>query len=357
MKLNFDGIHLKKCYESKSSDNSLTIWGDYFVDVPSDLRLSNCSLEELQKLNFDGAYIAYYRDVWGEVVFRGCQDLLFTFYCCYGDTIYFSDDYYELARKYDCLTWNLNAVSDYFEDSWNNIAKYDRTPLKEIHKLDTWSYMFLDMNGSEYRIGCWKNLQRENQYTIHGMEAFKKAFFEVMDYYLLKIHDRHREVAIPVSGGIDANLIAARWSMLFPNEKTDFFTSKVDDITDESQLASSMQKVITSPIHYIPIKMESEKDLISLLKEYIERYLPPRFFNEINERQFIMSLWKNNIRGAHLNGMGADGQFGDFGGEYLALMYEKLCKFKFIQALNIYKAITISFQGGGIVLRIISIPA
>lgn len=358
MKLNFDGIHLEKRYEYVGQDYALTVWGEYFDAIPQGLKLADFSIEEMQKLNFDGAYIAWYRDERGELVFRGHEDMLFMFYCVDGDTVFFSDNYYELVRKYKQVTWDLKAVSDYFEDAWNNIAKHDRTPLKEIRKFDIWSYLLLLPGTEEYQVGNWENVPKTKQYTARTMEAFKKELFDVMDRYLAKIHAAYDDIAIPVSAGTDANLLAARWSRLFPEEKTVFFTSKINDVTDESQIAACMQEVITSPIRYVTVNTE-EKDLLALLRAYIDKYLPPRALIEISEQQFITALWENGIRGMHLSGMGADGQFGDFGGEYRQLMNEKLRRLHFVQAWNIYKAIAVSFtsDGGGTRLLILPVPA
>lgn len=353
MKLDFSGISLGKSYEHIGKDHSLTVWGEYYQDIPDDLELTSFDVTELQKLNFDGAYIACYRGPQGEIVFHGSQDLIFIYYCIADGVIYFSDDYYHLVEKYDHVTWDLNAISDYFEDAWNNIAKYDRTPLKEIHKFDIWTYMMIAPAAEAYQIGCWKNIRKERAYTIHTMEAFKRDFLETLDYYLTNIHDRYHDVAVPVSGGIDANLIAARWSQLFPHDKTIFFTSKVDDVADESKIAANMQKVVTSPIKYVPIKTQ-EEDLLSLLRAYMDRYLPPRFINELSEQYFITNLWENGIRCMNLSGMGADADFGCFGGEYQWLMYEKLQKLHFSKARDIYEAISVSFSGGGVTSYIAS---
>lgn len=135
------------------------------------------------------------------------------------------------------------------------------------------------------------------------MDDFKTEFYRILDYYLRKIHENNPNVAISLSGGIDTNTIAAEWSKIFPDEKTVFFTSKIDDVTDESRLASFMQSCISNKIKYIPIKLE-ETNIIDELYSYMDSFVPPRFMNLLSQKYFYNQLKQNGITMPYVTGMG-----------------------------------------------------
>ncbi len=340
----FSLITLPKSYSFSCETYSLEIWGEFWNDVPESLELSEFTLDDVQKLNFDGGYLAHYRNFHSgkELVFCGHVDLFPFFYCIEGNTVIFSNDFYSLVSRFKVLTLNPDAIADYFEPAWNNILKWDRTPFKEIHRLECWTYM-LEGENSQPVIQSWKNLDTTIKFNEHNLEAFKHEFFECVDFYLKKIHDTSDRVMFSVSSGTDANTLAARYSQLYPDNNASFYTSKIDDVTDESKLALKMESVLQKKIILVPLKT-NEFDYLELLKRHINVNLPPRFNGLINEGLLCDELVKMNVNAPSVNGMGADGKFGEFGGEYLYLMWELIGKFQIIRAFRTYKAVLISYS-------------
>lgn len=338
----------KQKYEYEDGYYKLSIYGDYIEDVGKIVLnwAGGYSIEQLQKLNFDGGYIAFYFDkkTHRKIVFRSHQDTFSAFFTVVDDTVYFSDNYYFLCEKHQVLTWNLKAVSDYFENSWNNICKYDRTPFCQIHRLDTWHYIILDDKTTEIEQKSWRVLNNRKIYTEKNLEEFRQQFFEVLDYYLLRIHEKNKTAVFSISSGIDGNTLAARYSRLFPDASMEFITSRINDITDESKITSYMQSVLSNSIKYVPIDMGCS-NIIQLLSRYIKKHLPPRFFNEVNEAMFLEATKDGCTECIHINGMGADALFGEFGNEYQYLFNELMEKREWEKARNVLTAITVSFMG------------
>lgn len=337
-------ITLPLKYSHESQEYLLKVYGDFWDEIPSNLVLKDFSKKSLQKLNFDGGYVAIYENkITNETcVFKSHCDLFSLFYFVRDNELYISNDYNSLLKYFSKVTWNLQAVSDYFEDEWNNILKQERTPFKEISNLESWTCLVFSSKSNKTKIRNWKKLNRKIIFTEKNLDDFKKHFFSILDYYLDKIHTDNEKVGISCSAGIDTNTLAAEYSKLYPNSNTIFFTSKFDDVADESKIASYMQPVLSGKLNYIPIKMVSN-DFIDTLHNYMKKNLPPRFFNEINEEDFNKNLAAENIDVPVLNGMGADGTFGEFGGEYLFYCRDLLKKFKLKKAFNVFTAVKVSF--------------
>lgn len=344
LNIDFSNITLKKCYEYEDVDYKLIVFGNHFGEIPKSIRMDSLDLKNIQKLNFDGDYVAFFfnhrKNL--KIVFRSHIDNFSLFYVQKGDTIYFSNDFYSLLPYIEKATWNLDAIADYFEINWNLIAKYDRSPLIEIKRLDTCRYMLFVADESPV-INSWKNFKREYRYNIENLEEFKEAFFEVLDYYLRIIHDRYGDAAFSVSGGIDANTLSAEYVRIYPNNKSIFFTSKFDDVDDESKLAAHMQKCLNSKLKYIPINLIGI-DIITYLQKYISNYMIPRFFNELSEDNFIQRLSTLIPKKIFISGMGADLTFGGFACEYFPLINELLDKNEIQKALDIFVAAKVSFE-------------
>lgn len=66
--------------------------------------------------------------------------------------------------------------------------------------------------------------------------------------------------------------------------------------------------------------------------------------NLLSEKYFYNQLKQNGITMPYVTGMGADGLFGFFGGEYNELLKEMMKSKQYYKARNIYKAIKISFE-------------
>ena len=294
----------------------------------------------MQKLNFDGCYLAHYTDrIHGrELVLRSHMDAWPFFYCIEGDKVIFSDDFYALVSRFKELTLNRDSIADYFEAGWNNIIKWDRTPFKEIHMLPAWTYI------TDEGVKSWKKLDSSIKFTEHNLEEFKRSFFECTDYYLKKVHDNYGKVIFSVSAGMDSTTLAARYVKLYPENDAVFYTSKIDDVTDESGLALKMESVLHKPVRLVNLKTNTF-NYLELLKKHIDKNLPPRFNGLINEGILCDELFNNGLNMPDVNGMGADGRFGEFGGEYLYLMRELLADFKITKAYRVYKAVMISFIG------------
>ena len=338
---NFDFITtIKKKYNYLCDKYSLTIWGDFWNNVPENLLLDDFSIDELQKLNFDGAYLACYQDFTRKecLVLRGHADVWPFFYCVEGNNIIFADDFYSLAKRFKTLTINKDSVADYFEVAWNNILKWDRTPFTEIHVLPAWTYM-----DSNFKIQSWKKLDTEIKFNEHNLEEFKKKFFECMDFYLQKIHEKGQKIAFSVSSGIDSNALAARYVQLYPDDDLKFYTSKIDDFTDESTLSVKMESVLHKPIILVNIKTNTF-NYLELMKNHIDKNLPPSSNGVLNEGILCNELLKMNLNMTTVNGMGADGRFGEFGGEYLYLMHDFIKKLNLLKAYRIYKSVMVSFS-------------
>lgn len=239
----------------------------------------------------------------------------------------------------------MHAISDYFEDSWNNICKYDRSPFMEIHRLDVWHYMVVDSVTDQVHPLSWKKIERKILYTEKNPEEFKKEFFDILDFYLRKIHEKEDKLAFSISSGTDANTLAARYTQLFGGCGAVFVTSKIDDETDESLLTSSMQNILPSKIHYVDINSD-QSDFMSLLLNYMEKHLPPRFFNEVNENVFLKGLKSHGLDYPNVNGMNADGVFGEMGNEYRYLFQDLMKKKEWSKAKNVLTAIKVSFPKG-----------
>lgn len=338
----FENMQHKKTYSYENENVALTLWGQFY-DTP-EFPLKKKPSKNYDFLNFDGAYVALWVDKRAkkQVIFKSHLRTFDLYYLQQGQELIFSDSFYTLVSKLKTATWNLRSISDYFEAGWNHICKYDRTPLKEIKKLDSCCFIEITDYTTQIKQKSWKKDNYKIVYNEKNLDAFEKAFFETLDYYLDKIHNKEKEVAISLSSGIDTNTIAAEWSKRFPHEKTIFFTSKINDVTDESTIASSMQQKISADIQYIDIKTD-ETNLIEQLKLYMRDFVPPRFLNVLSEQYFDKQLIQKNITMPYLSGMGADGLFGEFGGEYRFLMDEYLEKGLYEKARHIFKAIQISF--------------
>lgn len=321
---------------------SLSVWGGYFVEeIPENFRLSGIDTESIQSLNLDGGYVAVYENKKKDctIVFRGNVDNFNLYYTMEGNILFFSDDFYSLCKYHKKLTYNLNSISDYFETGWNNINKYDRSPLKEIKRLDLCTYLIL--NGENLEVHNWNTIQRTVRYDLSNLKEFEDAFYETLDYYLNRFHTNEK-VGISVSAGLDSNTIAARYSQLFPYAPAFFYTSKIDDETDESVMASNMRSVITSDIHEIELTA-GELDIIGELTAYEKSYTPPRFFNELCEKKIFRKTIDLAGTEVFLNGMGSDVLFGGFAGEYMYLMLDYLKQGKIEEAKKVFKARLVSF--------------
>ena len=262
------------------------------------------------------------------------------FYCVEGKNIIFSNDFYKLVERFKNknLTLDKNSISDYLEGAWNNIIKYDRTPFKEIRRLDVWNYMT-----DEFKIFSWKDLDTNYKFNENNLKDFKREFFNCVDFYLNKIHDKYNKISFSVSSGLDSNTLAARYVQLFPDDDVMFYTSRIDDVTDEYKTAISMEKVLHKNI--IPIDLKPDTmNFLELLQDHINKEVPPRIFGVINEGIICSNLLKNNLNFPTINGTGADGKFGKFGGEYAFLMRDFIFKFKFFKAYRTFKAIAKSFS-------------
>ena len=145
----------------------------------------------------------------------------------------------KLAARFKNLMLDKNSISDYFEGGWNNIIKCDRTPFKEIRRLDVWNYMT-----DEFKIFSRKNLDTNYKFNENNLKDFKREFFNCVDFYLKKIHEKYNKISFSVSSGLDSNTLAARYVKLFPDDDVMFYTSRIDDITDESKIAVHMKKVL-----------------------------------------------------------------------------------------------------------------
>ncbi len=262
------------------------------------------------------------------------------FYCVEGKNIIFSNDFYKLVERFKNknLTLDKNSISDYLEDAWNNIIKYDRTPFKEIRRLDVWNYMT-----DEFKIFSWKDLDTNYKFNENNLKDFKREFFNCVDFYLNKIHDKYNKISFSVSSGLDSNTLAARYVQLFPDDDVMFYTSRIDDVTDEYKIAISMEKVLHKNI--IPIDLKpNTMNFLELLQDHINKEVPPRYFGVVDEGVMYAHLIKNILNVPTVHGMGADGRFGEFGGEYARLMNEFIRTLHFVKAWRVYKAISRSFS-------------
>lgn len=344
MEISFENMIHEKSFFYEDESMSLSVWGNFFREPKLPFGAKQMADRKYSFLNFDGGYVAFFcnKRKNSQVIFCSHKRSFDTYYIVQGNKIVFSDSFYYLVSKLKTATWNLDSLSDYFEGSWNHICKYDRTPFKEIGKLDTWHYIEIKKDTKVLKQRLWKKLNSKIIYKENNLDDFKKAFFEVLDSYLADIHGKNNNVCISLSGGTDTNTIAAEWSKLYPNDKTTFFTSKFDDVTDESKIASHMQSVISSKIHYVPIKID-ETDIVKELYDHMQSFVPPRFLNLLSEKYYYTQLVKSGITWPYISGMGADGMTGFFGEEYRWLMKEMLKKGQREKALRVYEAIQVSF--------------
>lgn len=334
---------------SESMRYKLKIWGDYITDDNVNTFLNSLdknpiTIDEVKidNLNFDGAYVAILYDTLKKntIVFRSHMDSFSLFYTIDSGTIYFSDDFYSLVPLHNKYTWNLDAVADYF-DLWNNICKYDRSPFKEIMRLDVGTYIYID-SALELRTKRWISKScTEKVYNENNLSEFKEEFISLINHYLKKIENEDN-LTFSLSGGLDSNTLAAAFSKI-SNKAVNYVTSKIDDVTDESELAMTMKKVVNGPISLINIPM-NEIELLSIIDSYLDKHLPPRFFNELNVYVFYSELLKSFCDTLYVSGMGADGAFGFFGSEYSWLLDELIQNKEYDKAKRVYIAIQRSFS-------------
>ena len=333
---NFDLLTLPKTFEYSCDKYALTIWGTFWRDVPEDLEIESFTPEGVQKLNLDGSYLAHYVDNASQrqLVFCGHMENFPFYYCVEGHNVIFSDKFYALAERFKALTLDRDSISDYFEEGWNNILKWDRTPFKEIRRLECWKYMTTGENG-ELQITSWDMLDRTVKFNDRNLDDFKREFFECADYYLKKIHDMGKRVTFSVSGGLDSSTLAARYVQLFPDNDAVFYTSKIDDVTDESEMALKVEPALHKKIILVDMKTDTF-NFLELLKKYIDTDIPPRYRGCINARILCDELVKNGLGCPTVNGMGAEANLGWFGGEYLQLMADLAASFKLVKAYRTF---------------------
>ncbi len=341
----FENMIHEKSLSYEDENMILNVWGDFFEGPTLPFDSKKIKKKGYAFLNFDGGYVAFYQDKKHkkQVIFCSHRRNFDTYYVRQENKIIFSDSFYYLVSKLESGTWNFDSLSDYFEGAWNHICKYDRTPIKEINKLDNWNYIEIKQNTKEIIQKSWKKLDSKILYTEKNLDDFKVAFFKILDTYLSAIHKKNAKVGISLSGGVDTNTIAAEWSKLYPNEQTTFFTSKIDDVNDESKIASFMQDVISSKINFIPIKLE-ETDIVNELYSHMQNFIPPRFMSLLSEKYLYTQLMDNGISMPYITGIGADGLFGFFDGEYSWFMKKLIKERQYNKAEDVYEAIQVSFS-------------
>lgn len=342
MKIEYYGIREPMTYYYDCNDYELKIYGDYWREIPKEFDVK----KDFSFLNFDGGYVAFFLDKVTNktIVYHGSADTMDVFFLQYEDRLIFSDCIDTLIPYCKNLTWNLNAINDYFEPSWNNIIKKNRSPFIEISRLENGNYLLVQDN--DYVIHKWNLKQRQFKFTVKNLSDFRERFFEILDFYIERIGKKcDDEIAVSISGGLDTNTIAARMSKKLPKSSKWYYTTKVDDITDESKLALEMERVLDGPINYINLSNNTDGhiELISMIKNYLEYSLSPRFINELYDDVIADELVKNNKKYA-VSGMGADGVFGYFSGEYYYLIKEYIFRHKYFAAFNIFKSAKYCFE-------------
>lgn len=346
MKACFDDVSLQPI-EKENAQFECIVFGETWEDIPDEL--IDVTYDNVSALNFDGGYTAFFYDKKEKksIVFQGCIDLFSMFYTVKDDVIYFSDNWYSLLKYIDeeGCTWNLNAITDYYDNTWNNIVKYDRSPINEIMRMDVGKYIIMSDSNNGYEIKDWFNLNRTNKYIYYkdSLDDFKKEFFSVLDYYLDKCHSKYDSVCLTTSGGLDCNTITAEYCKLFPGSRKRIFTSKINGEKDESELALKMQDVVDEKIEVIPISMENDA-FLDRLEMYIKKNLPPRYFNELSEDEICHMLKDSGFNNV-LSGMGAENIFGFFDNEYYYLVRDLFDSYEFSKAYDVFMAAKVSYKG------------
>lgn len=347
MHFSFKDVGIRNPYIKKTNSYMLAVFGDCWEDIPDGLE--GIDVDFIKKLDFDGGYTAFYRNLkdGSEFVFQGQIDLFSMYYVIKEDVVYFSDDFYKLLSYIDSdkCQWNIEAISDYFEGTWNNIVKYDRSPIMQIKRLDVGTFLNWSSEDNSLPIAKkWNEYKEEPyKYTQDNLEDFKETFFETLDYYLSIINKRYDKVLLTVSGGIDCNTITAEYCRMFPEAEPLVFTSKIGGAKDESDLAMKMQDIIKNPIHIIPIELRND-GLLKRLYRYIQNNLPPRYFNELSEDEMSIQL-KNRFNLPCLSGMAAENSFGFFDNEYYYLVKKYFNEMDFRKAYDVFTAAKKSYLG------------
>jgi asparagine synthetase B (glutamine-hydrolysing) len=333
MRIQTNLITLPCSYSFLSKDYSLKIYGTFTSPPPTNNSLSKFSID---LLNLDGEYIAVYENFLDKIsiVFRSHIDSFSLFYIVDNDSLYLSNNLFDLIKITKELTWNKQALADYFEAGWNNIQKKDRTPFREITKLPVNYYMEI-CSDQKITVMKWNNIQRKKVFTMKNIDEFKQAFLSALDYYL-KIYISPVS-SFTVSSGIDSSTIACYAHQLFPQHDFKYFSSKiVNNIDDESRLTKYLNSFIKQEIVFlIPDFPVSFVDAIRNILTIVQS--PYSDIEGIAHFSFFEKLAKYNIPEI-ITGFGADLTFGGTPYEYPPLIDFYLKTLRFSKARNVFFA-------------------
>ncbi len=338
MKVNLSLLKLKKICEISHSRYTLNIYGYTYFLSPEEIDFSKAE-EDPSILNLDGEYFLIYTNkVNGkQILFRSHVDSFSIFYFVQDDYIYFTDDLFTALTCFDAVTWNLRALSDYFEVGWNNIQKNDHTPFIEIKKLPAGSYVLLSshLGMEQIQIESWKKpFYQPTQYTMKNLDEFKVEYLATIKYYLQKIVEDN--TSFTVGGGIDSGTLAALSTKLFPERRLSFYSTRLNDANDEAFLTNELNAVLSDSIKFMDIDCPS--DFIKNLKELIHiTQCPYSDIEGITHIDFFKKLQRDNVSKV-ITGFGADLTFGGTPYEYPGLIKKFLKRGYIIKAFHVFIA-------------------
>lgn len=248
-----------------------------------------------------------------------------------------SDNILELTKNFSCLTWNLQALADYFEPAWNNIEKYSETPFNEIKKLEAGNYLILNKKSKEIHIKKWRKKSEEfnYKYTLDNMDDFKNDFLQICDDLIDSAVEKSS--TFTVSGGIDSGTLACIASRRHRNKRLAFYSVKFEDAKDESSVTKLLDEKLTSRVEFINISCPQE--MISEMKELIKIVGTPYSDIEgLTHYKFYEALKEKGVENM-IMGQGADVTFGGLPmGEYAFQIKKYIQNNEWDKAYSVYIA-------------------